>query len=370
MVTKILQQIKKELTLFLAALCAVISICIIPIDEAYWGYVDLRVLCLLFCFMALVEGLKSCNIFLVLAQKLLEGEHSLRLFVVVLVFLPFFTSMFITNDVSLITFVPFALLTLHIIQQTQLSMLVVVLQTIAANLGSMVTPFGNPQNLYLFSKYEMSMGAFLQLLMPFALVSLLLLLICTAQVKRTKIHVTFPQKEVISHRKDMVLFTVLFLCCILCVLHVIHYGITFVLVLAAMLLRRRELLKHVDYSLLLTFVCFFIFSGNIARIDAVHDLLAFCMEKYALICAILCSQVISNVPASILLSGFTERGDLLVIGTNLGGLGTLVASLASLISFKFYINEYPGTGKKYIALFTAYNVGFLAVLLCVYHFFG
>lgn len=355
--------IKKEKVLCIAAISAFISMIFVPPSMETLSFIDVRVLALLFCLMAVIAGLKQCNVFIVFAQCLLSGRKQLRVFFLILVLLPFFSSMFITNDVALITFVPFAILVLDMIDRKQYLIPIITLQTIAANLGSMATPFGNPQNLFLYTKYELTIGDFFSIMGKFTFLALVLLIVCCMLMKNETLEVSFPEKVHMIKPKDVILFVVLFILSLLSVLHILPYQAVFLIVVVTMLLVSPVVLKDVDYALLLTFVCFFIFSGNIGKIDWMQEFLGSCMKDYAIPTAIASSQVISNVPSAVLLSSFTNQASGLLIGTNLGGLGTLIASLASLISFKFYANEPHADTGKYLKVFTGYNLIFLLILI-------
>lgn len=359
---KLVAFLKKHAVLVAAAVCAAASAFIVPPDETYFSYLDLRVLCLLFSLMVVVAGLQSCNVFAVLSQKLLQGKRNLRALVLLLVLLPFFSSMLITNDVALITFVPFAILVLSLLRERRHLIKVIVLQTVAANLGSMATPFGNPQNLYLYTTFSISPLDFLLIMGKFTGCSLLLLLLCGFLFPKETRTVRFPQKAAVSSRLDVTLYGMLFVCCLLAVLHVLPYFVALGLVAGVTLWRNPSLLKRADYGLLITFVCFFIFSGNMGRIPFFQDLFSGFLNTAPVATAIVSSQVISNVPAAVLLSRFTGDGASLLIGTNLGGLGTLIASLASLISFQFYTAQPDAKPLRYLGAFTLFNLGFLAVL--------
>jgi Na+/H+ antiporter NhaD/arsenite permease-like protein len=277
--------------------------------------------------------------------------------------------MWITNDVALITFVPFALLILTMTGQTKYIIRIVVLQTIAANLGSMLTPVGNPQNLYLFTNYNISIGEFLSITLPFTVFSLFLLLISIFFIPKEHISFTLMNTEKPDKHNPYIiaLYSGLFLVCLACVIRMIDYRIALLLVLLCSLLFDRTVLKKVDYSLLLTFVCFFIFVGNIGNIPLINQFLASLLQGREQLVSILASQIISNVPAAVLLSAFTKNYKAMILGTDLGGLGTLVASLASLISYKFYSRLEGARPGRYLAVFTAYNIIFLA-LLCLFSF--
>lgn len=360
------QFIRREPVLSISFVCALVSAFFVPPSAAYVDYIDLRVLCLLFCLMAVVAGLQECGLFLVLAQRLLAGERPVRLISLTLILLPFFCSMLVTNDVALITFVPFAILVLEMVGRRDLLIPIISLQTVAANLGSMATPVGNPQNLFLYAHFSLSMGDFLSLLLPLTLISLVGLTAAGLYFGgKGWISVSFPEQVRLTSPKHLALYLVLFGLCLLSVCRILPYGILTVLVIVALLLARRQLLGQVDYMLLLTFVCFFIFSGNLGQMPAVRAGLGSLLSRSPLLCSAAASQVISNVPAAVLLSGLTEDWKGLLAGVDVGGLGTPVASLASLISMKFYLRSREAKPLPYFLWFTAANVIGLLVLLPV-----
>lgn len=375
LVRKIVNFAKKETVLFAAVLLAFGSMVCVPPDMQYLSYIDYRVLALLFCLMTVMEGFKSTGFFAAVAGKLLEKVKTFRQLYLVLVFLCFFTSMWITNDVALLTFVPFTVLVLRMTGLEQEMIPVIVLQTIAANLGSMTTPVGNPQNLYLYSISGMGIGAFLQIMGPLTLISAgLIFLICL-------IHKDFPirqgmlGKEIVGVRKagENQVLAVLFFISLLSVFRILSWQLLLLIVLASCIgikafCKEKYLPLEADFGLLLTFVAFFIFIGNMGRICAVREVLSQVLNGRELLISFLCSQMISNVPAAILLSGFTQEYRGLLQGVNIGGLGTLIASLASLISYKFFAAESEqtpaaGTRGRYMITFTIWNVGMSLVLL-------
>ncbi len=363
---KIISFLKREAVLCIAFVVAVISAFFVPPDRGYIEYIDTHVLILLFCLMAVVAGVQKCGFLTKFAHLICKGEKSLKTIVTTLVLLCFFTSMLITNDVALITFVPFAILVLKLIDKKKYIVFTVVMQTIAANLGSMATPVGNPQNLFLYSKFSMTAGDFFSTVIPISLVSLVLVCTCMLFLKSEKVSVAFKEKAKINQPRKLVLWAVLFCLCLLCVFHLINDWILLAVTVVCVLLFERELLRKVDYSLLATFVFFFIFAGNIARIDAVRYFISAQMTENAKITALVVSQVISNVPAAVMLANFTDNGKVLLAYTNIGGLGTLIASLASLISFKIYAKTENANTGKYFAVFTILNAIFLVVLCLLF----
>lgn len=370
MLQKIIDFIKKETVLTIATVLAVVSAFWVHPGRQYVDYIDWRVLGILLSLMLIVAGFQSNGLFDAIGSRLLAKTKNTAQLMLVLVFLCFFSSMFITNDVALLTFVPFACTILQKCHQERLIVTEFVLQTLAANLGSMLTPIGNPQNLYLYGKTQMSAGTFILLMLPYSLVSLLLLMICVVIVaKRSGIEVRgaevlLTEDEKLEQKKYLLpAYLLLFVLCLLTVAHMIPYPVTLGTVALAVLLLDRGTLIKVDYSLLLTFVGFFIFIGNMGRMPAFCDFLQKIIGGREVMTAVIASQVISNVPAALLLSGFTENITALIIGTNLGGLGTLIASMASLISYKQVARQIPGEKKKYFGWFTIANIVFLMILV-------
>ena len=363
---RLLAFFKREAVLTVAALCALATMVLVPPDAAYLGYIDLRVLCLLLCLMAVVAGFQSCGAFQWLAGHLLSRGTGPRALAVILVLLPFFCSMAVTNDVALITFAPFALLLLDQMDCRAAAVPLLVLQTIAANLGSMATPIGNPQNLYLYSVSDLTTAEFAWATLPYAGLSLLLLtavIIAAKDEPLLEIVVTEPaESPKAGLLRSAIPFFGLLILCLLVVFRILPYQPVLVCVMAAVLLLKRKLYLSVDYFLLLTFLCFFVFIGNMKRIPEINALLVSAVQGRELLVGILASQIISNVPAAILLSGFSSDFSSLLTGVNLGGLGTLIASLASLISFKFFSREYPDKKGAFLKEFTIWNLVFLAIL--------
>lgn len=369
---KIKAFVKKEKVLVLAFICAVISCFFVKPNLGYIDYIDFRTLGLLFCLMTVSVGLEACGFTSDTASFLMRKCKSTKSLVPVLVLLPFFVSMLVTNDVALIAFVPFAITVLELSDARKLIIPVVVMQTLAANLGSMATPVGNPQNLFLYSKYDLSAGEFFKTVLPFAGISLVLVTVVSIYigVKGRKIASKSSDDDIklkeptVKNRKLVLIFcAVLFVLCLLSVFKFLDWRIlTAITLIIFLIIAPKELLK-VDYCLLLTFICFFIFSGNIGKIDAVKNFVSDLMTKNAFFTSLCLSQVISNVPAAVLLSGFTDNFRDLLLGTDIGGLGTPIASLASLISLKLYSKSEGSNNGKYLAVFMLTGVAFLLVLI-------
>ncbi|MBE5798811.1 MAG: citrate transporter [Clostridiales bacterium] len=363
---KIVEYLQGEIVLTAALAAALVSMLIVPPDAAYADYVDTHVLMLLFALMAVVAGLKRCGLMDRICDALLSRAGSVRMLGTALSLACFFSAMLVTNDVALITFVP--LTTALLAAKPQQLILTVTIETIAANLGSMATPIGNPQNLYLYAHYAMPMGSFLRAVGPLTLASLALVLFACLLLSREAIAVKREESGSAIDRKALIVHGVQFAVCLLSVLGVMPKWVSFVFVLATMLVYDRTLLFQVDYALLATFVCFFVFVGNLGRVEAVSALLGRVIAGREMEVGILASQVISNVPAALMLSGFTGDAYALMRGVDLGGLGTLVASLASLISFKLYMKAPGAKAGRYLGVFTALNLAFLAVLYALASF--
>ena len=359
--TAIRSFLKREPVLIISALAAVISCFLVPPDAEYIDYIDFRTLSLLYALMTVVAGLRKAGVFAALAHTLCLCAKNIRSIGIILVCLCFFSSMLITNDVALLTFVPFSVVVLGLAGRRQELIRVVVLQTVAANLGSMLTPVGNPQNLYLYSRFELSMGDFLLTTLPVWLLSLVLVLGCCFSLSGAGFSAALDDKPAIE-RRSLGIYLALFAVCLLTVVRVLPWPAMLAAVIVIVLILDRPTLLEADFMLLLTFVAFFIFAGNLARIEAVDSLLRRLLSGREYWTALLTSQVISNVPAALLLSGFTDNAKALLLGTNIGGLGTPIASLASLISLKLYSRSDDARLGKFLLEFTVVNVILLVIL--------
>ncbi len=375
--------LKKEPVTIISLILAIISAFFVLPDSQYISYIDFRTLSILLCLMLVMAGLRKEGVFKYIGERLLERTTTKRGLASVLIMLCFFFSMLITNDVALISFVPFSIEIINMMddkegeKKSSFAIKLIVLETIAANLGSMLTPIGNPQNLYLYSLSGMSIGSFIGLMLPYSLSSLIILVICSiimfpARKGQADETVAKPDgksdetgKKSFS-QKIIIGYLVMFALSLLVVVHVLPYWAVLIATILGVLVIDKNTIKDADYFLLLTFIFLFIFVGNIKRISPVKDALLSILGGREVITSIVASQFISNVPAAILLSGMTDKLKLLVIGTNLGGLGTLIASMASLISFKFY-GQMEGSKKgKYVAVFSVLNIAFLIILIGIY----
>ena len=353
--------VKKNAVVCIAFVSAVVTSVIVPPDSEYAGYFDYKTLTCLFCVLAVVCALKNINFFYMLARKVVQLFKTARMSVLALVYITFIGSMLIANDMALLTFLPLGYLVLSTTGKQKYMAFTFIMQNIAANLGGMLTPFGNPQNLYLYTKYEIPNLEFMGIMAPpFVLSVAVITVCCLVFVKSEPLSIT--DEKITLNPKRTVLYLLLFALSIAIVFRGIPYIIGLVVIPAVLMIVDRKALKSVDYGLLFTFVFFFIFAGNMARIDEVRDLFSSLLNKSTLLFSVLSCQCISNVPSAILLSQFTDNYPDLLVGVNIGGVGTLISSLASLITFREYTKHNPGKTAYYIGVFSAFNFSFLIIL--------
>lgn len=364
---KIISFMKKETVLTIATLLAVVSAFFVKPDRQYIGYIDFRTLGILFGLMVIMQGFQRTGLFDRIGKSLLQKTGKLWQLILVLVMLCFFFSMLITNDVSLLTFVPFSILVLKKCGQEQAMIPTVILQTVAANLGSMLTPIGNPQNLYLYGLMDCSIPEFMGILLPYTVMTLVLLLLSLLCIRGKGEEISCRMEEGTeikqSRKHRNLIYGLLFLLALLVVARILPYGVLVTAVFLYTIIFDREALKGADYALLVTFISFFVLIGNLGRISLIREALERFVSGREILTGVLASQVISNVPAAVLLSGFTENYRDLLVGVNLGGLGTLIASMASLISFKLYTKCYKENRGRYLRWFTLVNIIYLFLLL-------
>lgn len=358
--------VAKNAVMFIALAAAITTSIFVPVDQKYLGYFDFKTLSCLFCVLAVVCALKNINFFYMLAQKIVQLCKNTRISVLVLVYITFIGSMLIANDMALLTFLPLGYFVLSETNKEKYMAFTFIMQNIAANLGGMLTPFGNPQNLYLYTKFNIDNKEFLTIMAPpFIIAIALITLCCIVFVKREPIE--FIKEKEKTDIKRTILYFVLFALAIAIVFRSIPYWIGLIVIPVVLLFVDKKALAMVDYPLLLTFVFFFIFAGNMARIDAIKEIFSAFLEKNTLLVSAASCQFISNVPSAILLSQFTDNYRELLLGVNIGGVGTLIASLASLITFREYVKHNPGKTWSYVIKFSLFNFGFLFILLlCMY----
>lgn len=358
---------KKNAVMLIAFAAALITSLFVPVDKEYIGYFDFKTLSCLFCVLAVVCALKDINFFFVIARKIVHFFKTARMSILALVYITFIGSMLIANDMALLTFLPLGFLVLSSTGKQKYMAFTFIMQNIAANLGGMLTPFGNPQNLYLYTKFNIPNGEFMGIMAPpFILSVVLITLCCIIFVKNEPLMISDEKIELDGKRTA--LYIALFALAIAIVFRGIPYWIGLIIIPAVLFFADRHALESVDYPLLFTFVFFFIFAGNMARMDAVRSFFSALLSKNTLLFSALSCQCISNVPSAILLSQFTGNYAELLIGVNVGGVGTLIASLASLITFREYVKHDPKSTRRYIAEFSAFNFGFLIILIAFERF--
>ena len=344
-----------------ALFAALATSIVVPADKQYLTYFDWKTLSCLFCVLAVVCALKNVRFFYIMAGKIVRCFRTARLSVLALVYITFIGSMLIANDMALLTFLPLGLFVLTTTGKEKYMAFTFIMQNIAANLGGMLTPFGNPQNLYLYTKFNIPTGEFMTIMAPpFVLSVALISLCCVIFVKAEPLQV--QQESVSLPAGRTALYLALFILSIAIVFRGIPYWIGLVIIPIVLLFADRNALKQVDYPLLLTFVFFFVFAGNMARIEPIRMAFSSLLERSTLLFSVLSCQLISNVPSAILLSQFTGNYADLLVGVNIGGAGTLIASLASLITFRQYTTHNPGKAGDYIRQFSLFNFGFLGIL--------
>lgn len=356
--------VKKEVVLSIAIVATVITIFFVPIDKEYLGYFEYKTLVALFCMLAVVAGLKNTNVFELISKKLIGLFKTRRAVIYCLVYGTFFFDMIVANDMSLITFLPLTFIVLHSTNNDKYLAITFILQTIAANMGGMITPYGNPQNLYLYSYFNIPTLEFFGVLLIQAITVAVLLFIACLFIKNDPLTLKNEEKFEIK-KKELIIYAILFVFVILSIFRVVPHLITLAIVVVTVLIVDRKRFKYVDYALLATFCVFFIFSGNIARIPAVKELISSIVAENTLIAGIVSCQFISNVPTAIFLSKFTENYRDLLVSVNIGSLGIIISSLASLITLKEYLKHQPKGLKKYMGMFTLVNTTFLAILIVV-----
>ena len=353
---------KKNTVAVIAFAAAAVTVFFVPPDRKYAEYFDFKTLSCLFCVLAVVCALKNINFFYMLAKKIVHCFKNVRMSVLALVYITFIGSMLIANDMALLTFLPLGSIVINATGKKKYLAFTFIMQNIAANLGGMLTPFGNPQNLYLYTKFNIPNAEFVAIMAPpFALAVALIPVCCVVFVKAEPLEIA--DEKIVLNPVRTVLYLCLFALAIAIVFRGVPYAVGLVIIPAVLLAADPKALKAVDYPLLFTFVFFFVFSGNMARIPAVRNFFSFLLSKSTLVFSALSCQFISNVPSAILLSQFTDNYRDLLVGVNVGGVGTLIASLASLITFREYANNAHGKTAEYIAKFSAFNFAFLFVLV-------
>ncbi|MDF2883328.1 MAG: Citrate transporter [Clostridiaceae bacterium] len=318
------------------------------------SYINFKVLVLLFNLMIIIAAFENLKVMDKIALEILSKCKNTRMVSLVFVIVTFFTSMLITNDVALLTFVPLSIFTFKKAKVD--SMKTIIIQTLAANIGSSLTPMGNPQNLFLFTQYNLNALQFFSVTVPFVVLGMIWLLLLNERVLKKEIKLSLEAVH-IKDKKRTIIYFILFLLIVFSVFGLIDYKYTFLVTVLYIVFMDKYLIKEVDYFLLATFICFFVFIGNISNIEFIQEYLRNFLQKPNMpyFSSILLSQIVSNVPCSVLVSGFTDNWREVLLGVNIGGMGTLIASLASLISYKIYMNEHKEKNKIYLNKFNLYN---------------
>ena len=361
---KLLCFLKTNAVAVIAASLALITSFIVPPDREYLDYFDFKTLTCLFCVLAVVCALRNIRFFYTIAKAIVKRFKNAKICVLVLVYITFIGSMLIANDMALLTFLPLGYFVLHGAGKEKYLAFTFIMQNIAANLGGMLTPFGNPQNLYLYTKFEIPDLEFVSIMaLPFVISIALITVLCLVFVKSEPIEIAEKPAKLPIPR--VTIYLILFALSIFIVFRTVPFVVGLIVIPIALLFLDRDALRRVDYGLLLTFVFFFIFSGNMARIGVVRDFFSSLLELNTLVFSALSCQFISNVPSAILLSQFTENYKELLLGVNIGGVGTLISSLASLITFGEYTKQQPKHTLGYVLKFSAFNFSFLVILILV-----
>lgn len=361
---KLKEKAKKEVVLSVAIVLTIITCFFVPVDKEYLDYFDYTTLICLFCMLVVVAGLKSTNVFELVSRKLIGMFKTKRDVIYALVFGTFFFDMIVANDMSLITFLPLTYIVLHSTGNDEYLAFTFIMQTIAANMGGMITPYGNPQNLYLYSYYNIPTAEFFGILVRQSITVAVVLAICCAFVPNEPLKLKSDRKQELN-KKKLCMYIVLFVIVILTIFRIIPDEVTLALVMLTILIADKKRFKDVDYALIATFCVFFVFSGNIARIGVIKEFIADIVAKSTMLAGIVSCQFISNVPTAIFLSKFTQNYKELLISVNIGSLGIIISSLASLITLKEYLKHQPKNFWKYLVMFTAFNTLFLVILLIV-----
>ncbi len=351
---------KKNTVTVIAFVAALITCFIIPPDKEYFGYIDFKTIACLFGVLAVVRALRNLRFFYKIASEIVKKFKTTRRAIIALVYITFIGSMLIANDMALLTFLPLGYYVLRTTGQEKHMAFTFIMQNIAANLGGMLTPFGNPQNLYLYTKFEIPAGEFMAIMAVPFMVATVMITVCCLFVKSEELEIV--DDEIVLPFKKTAIYLLLFVLSIMMVFRGVPYITGAIIIAVTIFFMDKYALKKVDYPLLMTFVFFFIFAGNMARIEIVREFFGFLLEKNTLVFSVLSCQVISNVPSAILLSQFTDNYRELLWGVNIGGAGTLIASLASLITLREYTKRNKGKTKEYIIKFSLYNFMFVIVL--------
>lgn len=361
--------IKKNMMVSAAFGIAIISMLFVKPDAVYFNYFDYKTLSTLFFMLMIIAGLSNSNFFQFISHKIISKIKNLRTLIFILIVITFIGSIIIANDMALITFLPLGYFVIYDSGNKKYMAFTFIMQNIAANLGGMLTPFGNPQNLFLYTYYQIPFIEFIEIMLPYFLLSIIFMYIMTVLfVDRKYSHVAINHYE--FNVKESTKYIMLFVIFILILTDIIPYIWGYLIPIYLFIDNRFKILSLVDYGLLLTFIFFFIITGNIARIEIINEVLSEINQSTIFYLGVLSTQFISNVPTAILLSKFTTNYQGLLVAVNVGGVGTIIASLASLITYKEYVKREPTKAKSYLYLFSLINFIFLGALILLYYIFN
>ncbi len=360
-VPAIIRYCKAQIVLTIAVIAMLITCCFVPVDSQYIGYFNLRTLATLFCTLAVVSAFSHIHLFEIISKNLVLKLHNLRNATLGLVLITFVGSMLLANDMALLTFLPLGYFVLNSTDNKKAMAFTFIMQNVAANLGGMVTPFGNPQNLYLYAYYNISTSEFVKIMLPSFLAATVLIILCCLFVKPIPLTLKQDHHYTLNKQRTLI-YTILFIASILIVFRIVPYIWGTLVITMILMILDKDSIREVNYPLLATFCAFFVFSGNMARIPAVSSFFEYLLPKNALLFSILSCQFISNVPSAVLLSHFTTDYASLLPAVNIGGCGTLIASLASLITFSEFKKHNPEKVKSYIVKFSVINFSFVIIL--------
>lgn len=352
-----------NLVLLIASVLALASTFFVHIDKYYLEYLDYRTLSCLFLMSLVIAALRNIHFFRILARKIINIFKNTRSSITALVLITYIGSMLIANDIALITFLPLGIIVLKSTGKERYMIFTFLLQNLAANLGGMITPFGNPQNLYLYNYYEISNLEFIKIMAIPTISALILILICCVFIKKESLELIDNSVNKLDLKRTFIYLS-FFVYFILIVFRIVPYWTGFLITPFILLLDHKSFMQ-VDYGLILTFVMFFIFTSNLSRINSVHSILSNLVNNNTLLTAVISCQLISNVPSAILLSKFTNNYKDLLVAVNIAGCGTLISSMASVITFKTFVKEKPGQARKYLLWFTIINLLFLIILYLI-----
>lgn len=366
---------KKQSLLVISAILALVSLFFVPFETVLeYDYTRiLRTICMLLLFLLVVAGLKECKALDVLAERCVSRVGTARALCLLFVALPFFSAMLFSNDVSLLTFVPMAIAILDRAGLRRLILRVIILQTIAANIGSTLTPFGNPHNLYIYNlmdHYGFSIVDYELALIPIVAVGAFVVLALTMLIKNAPLEAPMGKKDKVENPRNIYVLIGLFALAVISVIGVIPLYIALIVIVAAIALLMPSIFKKVDYGILLVFLFLFIFANGVTEMSWIHQGLSAMMAWDPMLTTVFVSQFTSNVSSCILLQPFTSDWAAVLVGADIGGFGTPIASMACIITLKFYLLEEDSSVKDYMKVFLLFNLIMLAVLIPTYYLFG